>query len=150
VFNATAECSYENRASTSGALTQVLARQNISGLCAVRRGVCNALRFQSVGEHAGIGSAIALRIIGFHAALVAPGRAHRHQRRNRASSLQACRGACRSKASQRAASCQATRTLNSRVSVFQSSPLRHNLGLTGRSTRPPSVAKKIVRPCAAR
>jgi hypothetical protein len=61
-----------------------LARQNISGRCAVRRGAGNALRFKSVGEHAGIGSAIALRTIVFHAALVASGRAHGHQRRNRA------------------------------------------------------------------
>ena len=72
----------------------------------VRRGPGNALRPQSVGEHAGIGGAIVLRIIVFHAALVASGRARGHQRRNRASSLRACRSAGRSKASQRAASCQ--------------------------------------------
>jgi hypothetical protein len=113
----------------------VLARQNSSGRCAVQRGADNALRLQSVGEHAGIGSAIILRIIVLHAALVAPGRAHGHQRRNRASPLRACRGAGRSKASQRAVSCQSTRSMNSWLSVFQSEPLRHTLGLTGRPSR---------------
>jgi len=48
-----------------------LGRQNISGLCTVQRGVKSALRLQSVGEHAGISSAIALRALVFHAALVA-------------------------------------------------------------------------------
>jgi hypothetical protein len=54
-----------------GALTLVLARQNISYLCAAQRVVGNALRMQTAGEHAGIGGAIALRPIVFHAAVVA-------------------------------------------------------------------------------
>jgi hypothetical protein len=103
-----------------------------------------------VGEHAGISPALVLRPILLHAALVASGRAHGHQRRNRASQFQACRGAGRFKASQCVASCQAVRSMNRWVSVFQSEPLRNTLGLTGRSTRPPSVAAKIMRPRAAR
>jgi hypothetical protein len=103
-----------------------------------------------VGEHAGISPALVLRPILLHAALVASGRAHRHQRRNRASQYQACRGAGRCKASKREASGKSMGSIAFRVSVFQSLPLRHNLGLTGRSTRPPSVATKIVRPRAAR
>jgi hypothetical protein len=53
----------------------VLARQNTSGLCAVQRGASNALRLQSVGEHAGICGAVSLRTIVFLAALVASERA---------------------------------------------------------------------------
>ena len=87
---------------------------------------CFMRRWSPQGERMGISGVIALR------------------------KSQACRGAGRFKATQRVAYCQALRTLNSWVSVFQSELLRHNLGLTGRSTRPPSVATKIVRPRAAR